>query len=74
MICRRYFGAKTIWYLQFHVVCDNVNAFMFSSLYCGVTDIAVLYMKERTLHSLKLSGTPCIAGGFRKHKNSPAHK
>ncbi|MBR0204386.1 MAG: hypothetical protein IJQ56_08485, partial [Synergistaceae bacterium] len=43
---------------------------MFSSLYCGVTDIAVLYMKERTLHSLKLSGTPCIAEGFRKH-NKP---
>ena len=75
-----YFGAKTMWYLQFHVVCDKVctsfNGLLF--IICPPFDFYAVarphsYSIKRSFifkgSSLKLYGTPRLSGGFLIQKS-----
>ena len=69
-----YFGANTMWYLQFQLVCDkplllliNTNSFLFRFLYSLSDHTSILFQKELFFYtSLKLFWTPSTAGALYK--------
>ena len=77
---RLYFGANTMWYLQFHFVCARLFVFIFSffkdksssCVFCGWQTTFILPHEEDFFSPVNLSWTTRLSRGFhytKKHRH-----
>ena len=74
-IFRVYFGANTMWYLQFQLVCAKLLLSCIADLLllslCSCQTALILYQKEYFCVPLKLFWTPDTIRGFRLTEKNP---
>ena len=75
---RLYFGANTMWYLQFHFVCARLFVFIFSffkdksssCVFCGWQTTFILPHEEDFFSPVNLSWTTRLSRGFHYTRKS----